>query len=174
MRTSQTVHAKIQIMLDKLNTLPDVSAERTDDRSGLLHISGHAPLNKIHVQYTCRNRFWSQNYDITYTCLLSSAFPASGAIHYNTSQNRFAVKSLALIEACNALNNNPFLAKLLNSIDLYDFHMNFQKGNISAHITPVTGSITKLMIPPVTHLILPTEEECIKILQILQLTAAAI
>lgn len=172
MQNNQKIYAKVQILLDRLASLPDVKAIRTGDMTASLHINEHYPLVEVLVRYTCRNRLWSQNYDVTYSCQVESRITSPGYICYDIQHGHFTDKNHSLSDICAELNANPFLSKLLCSIDLHDFHIELHSGITTVHLTPMTGGITKLVIPPVTQLILPTEKECIAVLQILQLTAS--
>lgn len=157
-----------------LSALPGVAVQPSGPLSALLEIEGHPPLEQVTLELRCKNRFWSQEYDPVYLCRTPWSGQSSGCLRLGKgpTPEQLTTKTPALEPLERHLARNPMLMERLKELDLVELEIQLGSGEAVLRAVPITGGITRMLLPPLTHWIAPTPRECASLLQLLQLLLA--
>lgn len=168
MVNSIKVTQKNELLLSILNSIPDVEAVNTAELVNSIKITGHAPLEVITSRYVPKSRFWTKDYDLWYE-LTCKSIGVSGKIKYNDghfSGGEFSDKINTIIGRLNA---NEMLNNIILRNDIIGLEIQFFNNKSLIRLSLMSGTITKMLIPPTTYFVRPRIEECVDVFQILQL-----
>lgn len=163
---------KINHVWELLSVIKDCDIETNNITECILHVNNHLPLHKVKCMYILQNRFWTQNYVFEMSLLHNTGISENGEITlvYNKKYIWYSPNQ-HLINIVHILNKNAILKERLgyfNSI-LEKITIRFANNICSIAIRTFPGSITRMIIPPITQLIEPSVTEIIQELQLLQL-----
>lgn len=167
MTVSSKVIEKNNLVIEYFNSLPDVKAEKNGELSGVISIENHPPLSTVNYRYKAKGRLWTKDYDLVYSVSLNSKF-SNGEIQFKN--NKFVAKCSDndILNLVNELNNNSKLGDILRRNDIIYLRVRINGGIAEIELILMTFGITKMLIPPLTHMIKPVGKECIDAFQILQ------
>lgn len=149
-------------------------------------------LESLGLVYNWENRFFSVNYNLQITSRVSAAetlFRETGscrlalrctqkglrgkreyrwdALHWAGSREDLA--------SCLERLGNPLITERLNALDIMEMELRHTEGSGFWDLSceSLIGSATWILIPPVLSMITPKMEECVKFIELFQLTADA-
>lgn len=148
-------------------------------------------LETLGLVYNWENRFMSVNYNLQLESLASVSperFQETGDCRLRlrcTQRGRrreyrwdspLWTGDPALLEACRERLGNPLITDRLNALDVMEMELSHESGSGCWRLSceSLIGSATWLLIPPVLSMITPKREECVKFLELFQLTADAV
>lgn len=170
---------KIEGMFKGINCLDDVSVINYDCLSCTLKIVSHYPLDIINIRYEAENRFWAYNYNIVFVNSFKINTVLYGDIFLQFKKGDIFFKSYRIKNKVyiKKLNENQLLKKLLNSIDIISLEIKVvNQGEVTVSMSTYPGSITRLLLPPISKFIPISSSEiisCLHILQIIQIIISA-
>lgn len=144
-------------------------------------------LNQMSLTYKIENRLFAISYDPIYQITIFESGAAqldadctvhaklSGKLHIKDAY--FAAKDKNLDnEKVNSLIerlNNPLIIERIVSLNLMSLELTYSLKSKSWKITckSIIGSTTWNLIPPVTYLVTPKEEECVQMIELFELIA---
>lgn len=158
-----------------------------------LFFSGFRYLEYLQLIYNWENRFTSVNYNLqvvssipttpsrfeeTHDCLLTlkcTQRGLKGERTYTWEAKQWGADDTILQEYQERL-TNPLITKRLDALDIFEMELRHNEGQDYWRISceSLIGSATWILIPPVTSMITPKKEECVKFLELFELVADAI
>ncbi len=149
-----------------------------EETSLLVRVEEHEPLDLVRVNYICRSHVWSKNYNPVYECRVEgnrikrqSDFCI--AYRYCHKSSLFVAEDgehEMAVRLCERMNHNTLLLQRIRRTDLNCLSIQKKKHDyIELKISPFSGMITRILIPPATSYVRPHEGEIVQIFQILQL-----
>lgn len=168
MAINNNVLAKNKLFLDYANRLPDVEAVNVSELTNELKITNHEPLKTVLCSYNKKSRLWSTEYDLWYEVSVPCTIK-SGKLSYGLHGFVSRHPNDVLTALAEKLNANTLLKKLVGRNDLLGLDIIFINGNAKIRLCFLTFGITKMIIPPLTHMIKPVHKELIDALQIMQI-----
>ena len=168
------VSACFRQLTDVLSALPGVTVQPSGPLAAELKLEGHPPLDRVTLELRCKNRFWSQEYDPVYLCRTAWSGQVSGCLRLGKgpTPGQLTPKTPVLEPLARHLAGNPMLTERLKKPDLVELEIQLGSGEAVLRAVPITGGITRMLLPPLTHWISPTPRECASLLQLLQLLLA--
>jgi len=158
-----------------------------------LIFSGFHYLKSLQLIYNWENRFASVNYNLQ----MMSAIPITPSLFEETNNCHLVLKctqrglkgeraytwnvwqwgadDTMLAEYQERL-ANPLITQRLDALDIFEMELRHNEGQDywSISCESLIGSATWILIPPVTSMITPKKEECIKFLELFELIGDAL
>ena len=144
-------------------------------------------LTKLNLKYKVENRLWAISYDLLYNTVIEDRFlagPESDCLFDVRLKGKLKIKDAEFVSDSNDKRvleileklNNPLITERISSMDLTNFKISYRKDTRlwKVNFRSLIGSTTWNFIPPVTYLIKPKEEECVKIVELFELIGDAL
>ena len=158
-----------------------------------LIFSGFRYLEYLQLIYNWENRFTAVNYNLqmvsaipttpsrfeeTHDCLLTlkcTQRGLKGERVYTWDAKQWGADDAMLQEYQERL-TNPLITKRLDALDIFEMELRHNDGQDYWRISceSLIGSATWILIPPVTSMITPKKEECMRFLELFELIGDAL
>ena len=158
-----------------------------------LIFSGFRYLEYLQLIYNWENRFTAVNYNLqmvsaipttpsrfeeTHDCLLTlkcTQRGLKGERVYTWDAKQWGADDVMLQEYQERL-TNPLITKRLDALDIFEMELRHNDGQDYWRISceSLIGSATWILIPPVTSMITPKKEECMRFLELFELIGDAL
>jgi hypothetical protein len=156
-----------------------------------LEFKGLKFIDCLNLRYRMENRLFAILYDL----LIETSVPAQNAgaprravrIEAELKGKLFVKDAIFVLKACSdcderradailALLDNDLLRERILALDLADIVLSFDPGRAEWTIRcrSIIGSTTWNLIPPITQLIKPKEDECVKLIEFFELAASCV
>lgn len=168
MAVSEKVRFRFDQMLGRISEIPNVALAEKDGLDARLTIREHPPLDSVRVRYLCKNRLFSRDYHTIFhaggaRCASSSW---SCSLRYRGKEAFFSSENPAAAEYFNGI---PTLAKRCSDLDVVKLLISQSGTEYDISLETMAGSVTWMLIPPLTYQIPADPKEYLGILEILQL-----
>lgn len=158
-----------------------------------LHFSGFQYLKSLQLIYNWENRFTAVNYNLqmvsviptepsrfeeTHDCLFTlkcTQHGLKGERKYSWECKRWGADDAQLAAYQERL-CNPLITQRLDALDIFEMELRHNDDQDYWRISceSMIGSATWILIPPVTSMITPKKDECIKFMELFELIGDAI
>lgn len=185
----------------KLNALAGAfklaAGERWEEtRSGTLRrelfFSGFQHLESLRLIYNWENRFMAVNYNLQMESFIPTKRPQFEEVHdcafslkctqrgmkgerqYTWNCSRWSADD-GMLAAYQERLTNPLITQRLDALDIFEMEIRHKDGSDVWQISceSLIGSATWILIPPILSVIMPKQEECIKIMELFELLGDA-
>ena len=192
---TRKVETKISALANFFRDAADEHWERTEigTLQRKLVFSGFHYLKYLQLIYNWENRFTAVNYNLqmvsaipttpdrfeeTHDCLLTlkcTQRKLKGERGYTWEAKQWGADDTMLAEYQERL-ANPLITQRLDALDIFEMELRHVEGQDYWRISceSMIGSATWMLIPPVTSMITPKKEECIKFLELFELIGDAL
>ncbi len=151
-----------------------------------LSFEGFQYFRNLKLVYNWENRFLSVNYNLqmlsdlpvnekyveTGDCVFELVFKMKGSVW---TCKRWFDEDPAKKDAYLKRLANPLIMDRIRDLDIVDMEITHRKGSgFTVSLESMIGSATWIFIPPITNLITPKEEECVKFFELFELLGDAL
>ena len=159
-------------MWNVLEQIPNIKIESKHDLECVVKIFQHDPLDRIHCYYKCQNRLWTKDY-ILHFSITKKVEIVDGIIYiiYKNGQAMWRSARKELQCVVQELNDNYILeSKLSYFLELGgNVRLQIKNSVVYIQLSMLPGCISRLLIPPAVHFVLPNKEEILLAFQIIQI-----
>ena len=153
----------------------------TGKLSRQINLQGFKYLDNLKLVYNWENRFFSVNYNLQLIgeVLTNEKFEEIGDCHFEAVFRARSTKweckqwfgDSAMKDEYLKQLANPLIMNRLRDLDIVDLEIRHEEGSNKFEISceSMIGSATWIFIPPVTNLITPRPDECIKFFELFEL-----
>lgn len=165
---SEKVQLRFDQLISKITEISDVSLKGKDQFFAKLSVDGHPPLDSFNVKFECKNRLFSRDYHTIFSVegACSSLNDWNCSLQYNKKNAVFVSKNQV---AAAFFNGIPTLTSRCRELDIVKLEIYQNKDNSSIVLETMAGSVTWMLIPPLTYQVPFETKDFLGILQILQL-----
>jgi len=152
-----------------------------------LKFEGFQYLDNLKLVYNWENRFLSVNYNLEFVseiftndkfeetgnCIFELIFKMKGS---KWVCRQWTDKENGMENAYLERLNNPLIMERVKALDIFSLEIKHQKnkGSFTISCESMIGSATWILIPPITNLIKPKPEECVKFFELFELLGDAL
>lgn len=144
-------------------------------------------LEKMNLKYKVEHRLWAISYDLIYSTAFEDKLGAGpnvnctfdvelkGKIRIKDAKFKTESTDERVLDILKHL-NKPLIIERISSMDLTNFKISYRFDTRLWQVSfrSLIGSTTWTLIPPMTYLVKPKEEECIKIIELFELIGDAL